>query len=131
MDTPTQPVDRAAGEEPAPSRFIQCRVPSALYEGMRLQGFLTRRSMNSIALAAVAAYRAEVEAGRIVPERGAPERGEIVKFNLRVGDDLHEWLRTTAFYARTSINALGVAALALAHAAQAVSPASIAVTTGA
>jgi len=121
MNTPTQtpPVDRAASAEPAPSHFIQCRVPTALYEWIRLQGFLTRRSMNSIALAAVAAYRAEVEAARIAPERGAPERAEIVTYNVRVDDDLHAWLRTTAFYARTSINALAVAALARAHAATA------------
>lgn len=120
MNIPTQtpPVDRAARAEPAPSRFIQCRVPTALYEWMRLQGFLTRRSMNSVALAAVVAYRAEVEAARIAPERGAPERGDVVKYNVRVGDELHEWLRTTAFYARTSINALIVAALTRAHAAQ-------------
>ncbi len=119
MSTPAQPDDHALGTEPAPSRFIQCRVPTELYEWMRLQGFLTRRSMNSIALAAVAAYRAEVEAGQSAPERGAPERGEAVKYNVRVGDELHEWLRTTAFYARTSINALVVAALTRAHAAQA------------
>ncbi len=118
MSTPAQPDDHTIGTEPAPSRFIQCRVPTALYEGMRLQGFLTRRSMNSIALAAVAAYRAEVEAGRSAPERGVPARGEMVKYNVRVDDELHEWLRTTAFYARTSINALIVAALARAHAAQ-------------
>jgi len=38
MDTQTHtlPVDRATGEESAPSRFIQCRVPVALYEWMRL-----------------------------------------------------------------------------------------------
>ncbi len=131
MDVRTQPVDRAAGKEPARARFIQCRVPATLYEWMRLQAFLTRRSMSSIVLAAVAAYRIEVEAGRIVPERGAPERGEIVAYNMRVGDDLYKWLRTTAFDARTSINALAVAALALAHATQAVSPAPFAVATGA
>ncbi len=45
-----------------------------------------------------------------------PARGELVKYNVRVGDDLHEWLRTTAFHARTSINALVVAALTRAHA---------------
>jgi len=116
MSTPAQPDDHAADETSAASRFIQCRVPTELYEWMRLQGFLTRRSMNSIALATVAAYRAEVEAGRIVPERGAPERGEMVTYNVRIDDDLHEWLRTTAFYARTSINALVVAALTRAHA---------------
>jgi len=119
MDTLTPPDDHAADISSAASHFIQCRVPTELYEWMRLQRFLTRRSMNSIALAAVAAYRAEVEAARIAPERGAPERAEIVKYNVRVDDDLHAWLRTTAFYARTSINALAVAALARAHAATA------------
>ncbi len=118
MSTPAQPDDHAADSSSAASRFIQCRVPTALYEWMRLQGFQTRRSMNSIALAAVAAYRAEVEAARIAPERGAPERGAVVKYNVQVGDKLHEWLRTTAFYARTSINALVVAALTRAHAVQ-------------
>jgi len=90
MSTPAQPDDHAADETSAASRFIQCRVPTALYEWMRLQGFLTRRSMNSIALAAVAAYRAEVEAARIAPERGAPARGEVVKYNVRVDDEVHE-----------------------------------------
>ncbi len=116
MSTPAQPDDHAADSSSAASRFIQCRIPAALYEWMRRQGFLARRSMNSIALAAVAAYRAEVEAARIAPERGAPARGETVTYNVRVGDALHEWLRTTAFYARTSINALVVAALTRAHA---------------
>lgn len=102
-------------EQLTPPRFIQCRVPADLYERMRLQAFLTRRSMNSIALAAVAAYRNEVEAGRIVLERGAPVQGETVKYNVRVGDDLYEWLRTTAFHARLSINALIVASLARSH----------------
>ena len=118
MNTPTRtpPLDRAASAEPAPSRFIQCRVPTALYEWMRLQGFLTRRSMSSVTRTAIAAYRAEVEAGRSPPERAAPERGDVVKYTVRVDDELHEWLRTTAFYARTSINVLAGAALAHAHA---------------
>jgi len=119
MDTATPPDDHAADVSAAAARFIQCRILADLYEWMRLQGFQTRRSMNSIALAAVAAYRAEVEAAQIAPEPGAPERGEMVKYNVRVGDDLHAWLRTTAFDARTSINALAVAALARAHAATA------------
>ncbi len=114
MDTATPPDDHAADVSAAAARFIQCRIPADLYEWMRLQGFQTRHSMNSIALAAVAASRAEV----VAPEPGAPERGTVVKYNVRVGDELHEWLRTTAFDARTSINALVVAALARAHAAQ-------------
>ncbi len=118
MSTPAQPDDYAADSSSAAARFIQCRIPTALYEWMRRQGFLTRRSMNSSALAGVTAYRAEVEAGRIAPERGAPARGEVVTYNVRVGDDLHAWLRTTAFDARTSINALVVAALTRAHAGQ-------------
>ncbi len=118
MSTPAQPDDHTVDVASVASRFIQCRVPTELYEWMRRQGFLTRRSMNSIALAGVTAYRAEVEAARIAPERGAPARGEMVKYNLRVGDELHAWLRTTAFDARTSINALVVAALTRAHAVQ-------------
>jgi len=74
------------------------------------------RALSSIVRAAVTAYRTEVEAGRIVPEHDAPECGEIVAYNVRVGDDLYQWLRVTAFDARTSINALGIAALARAHA---------------
>jgi len=106
-----------ADEQSAAPRFVQCRVPADLYEWMRLQGFLTRRSMNSIALEAVAAYRIEVEAGRVALERGALIQGETMKYNVRLGDDLYEWLRTAAFHAHLSINALVVAALARAHAA--------------
>ncbi len=113
--TPTPPVDCAASTEPVPSRFIQCCVPTELYEWLRLQGFLTRRGMSSVARTAIAAYRAEVEAGRIAPERGMPVRGDVVKYTVRVDDELHAWLRTTAFYARTSITVLAGAALAHAQ----------------
>ncbi len=118
---PPSDQDTTTGERPHAS-FIQCRLPTELYEWMRLQGFLSRRSMNSIAVASIDDYRAEVEAGRIAPERGVRGGtrgdGEMVKYNVQVKDDLREWLRTTAFHARTSINALLVAALARAHAAQ-------------
>ena len=39
----------------------------------------------------------------------------MVKYNVRVDNNLYEWLRTTAFYARVSINALLVAALIRYH----------------
>ncbi len=104
-------------DDAAAAHFIQCRIPSALYEWLRLEGFRARRSMTSIILASVMAYHAEAEAGRIVPQRGAPACGEIVKFNLRIDDALYEWLRTTAFDARAPINDLIIAALARSHAA--------------
>ena len=92
-------------------RFIQSRLPTELYEWLRLRAFLLRQSMNSIVLEAVADYRTAVEAGAVTPTKGAPERDAIVKYNVRVDEDLYEWLRTTAFFARVSINTLLIAAL--------------------
>jgi hypothetical protein len=92
-------------------RFIQSRLPTDLYEWLRLRAFLLRQSMNSIVLEAVADYRTTVEAGEVTPTKGAPERDAIVKYNVRVDEDLYEWLRTTAFFARVSINTLLIAAL--------------------
>ena len=93
-------------------RFIQSRLPTGVYEWLRLRAFLLRQSMNSIVLEAVGAYRVAVEAGEVTPskESGA-EHDTAVKYNVRVDDDLYEWLRTTAFYARVSINILLIAAL--------------------
>ena len=93
-------------------RFIQSRLPTGLYEWLRLRAFLLRQSMNSIVLESVSAYRAAVEAGEVTPakESGA-EHDTVVKYNVRVDDDLYEWLRTTAFYARVSINTLLIASL--------------------
>ena len=93
-------------------RFIQSRLPTGLYEWLRLRAFLLRQSMNSIVLESVVAYRAAVEAGEVTPtkESGA-EHDTVVKYNVRVDDDLYEWLRTTAFYARVSINTLLIASL--------------------
>jgi len=71
--------------------------------------------MNSIALAVITAYRVEVEAGHATPKGRARVGSETVKYSVRVDHDLYEWLRTTAFHARTSINALVVAALTRAH----------------
>lgn len=94
-------------------RFIQSRLPTDSYEWLRLRGFLLRQSMNSIVLEAVAAYRAGVEAGEIRPSKEGLDYDSVVKYNVRVDEELYEWLRTTAFYARVSINALLVAALML------------------
>ncbi len=63
-------------------------------------------------------YRAEVDAGRTTVKGRVSRNGEIAVYNIRLDDDSYEWLRRTAFEARTSINALVVAALARAHAAQ-------------
>jgi len=100
------------------TRFIQCRLPAELYEWMRLRGFLLRKSMNSIVLTAVSEYRETIESGQVAPsadQRGAS--GDTVKYNVRVDDDLYEWLRTTAFYACLSINTLVATSLVRYHAA--------------
>lgn len=95
-------------------RFIQSRLPTSIYEWLRLRGFLLRQSMNSIVLEAAGEYRAAIDAGRIVPSKDSgAEPDTVVKYNVRVEDELYEWLRTTAFYARVSINSLLVAALVL------------------
>jgi len=96
------------------AHVVLCRLPVALYEWMRLQAFQERRRMNSIALAAITVYRAELEAGRIMMDR-RPREGETVQYNLYIGDDLGGWLRTTALHAHTSINAMVIAALIHAH----------------
>ena len=94
-------------------RFIQTRLPTDSYEWLRLRGFLLRQSMNSIVLEAVEGYRRAVDAGHIRPSKEGLDYDSVVKYNVRVDNDLYEWLRTTAFYARVSINALIVAALLL------------------
>jgi len=75
--------------------------------------------MNSVALAAIRAYQAEVDAGRTTVTVRASREGETTIGTIRLTDDRYDWLRTTAFYARTSINALVVAALTRAQAVQA------------
>ena len=95
------------------TRFIQSRLPNELYEWLRLRGFLLRQSMNSIVLEAAEEYRRAVEAGETTPSKDASaDHSTVVKYNVRVNDDLYEWLRTTAFYARLSINTLLISALA-------------------
>ncbi len=124
MTTPTAPAQHAAAApcvEPLP-RFIQCRSPAARYEWLRRHALHTRRSINSVVLEAVVAYRADPDASGGVPGPGQPMRdGERqVMYNVRLDDDLYTWLRTTAFSARVSINSLIGAALACASADQAV-----------
>jgi len=92
-------------------RFIQSRLPTELYEWLRLRGFLLRRSMNSIVLEAITEYRRAVDAGDVTPSKDGIARDETIKYNVRVDDDLYEWLRTNAFYARLSINVIFVSAL--------------------
>ncbi|MCA1599314.1 MAG: hypothetical protein LC769_09935 [Chloroflexi bacterium] len=92
-------------------RFIQARLPNDLYEWLRTRGFLMRRSMNSIVLEAIADYRVAVDAKEIVLSKDGSARDETIKYNVRVDDDLYEWLRSNAFYARLSINAIFVSAL--------------------
>ncbi len=116
---PIAPTNRGAAEELGRGRFIQCRLPADLYEWMRLRGFLSRRSMNSIVLESVAAYRANLDATGGAPGQATLDGGPQVKYNVRLDNDTYEWLRTTAFYARVSINSMICAALAQEHAAQA------------
>ena len=116
MNTIAPTNQRGPDEEPGRGRFIQCRLPADLYEWMRLRGFLARRSMNSIVLEAVAAYR---DATGGAPGQATFDGGPQVKYNVRLDNDTYEWLRTTAFYARVSINSMICAALAREHAAQA------------
>src|SRR2546423_1093310 len=92
-------------------RFIQSRLPTDLYEWLRLRAFLLRQSMNSIVLEARADYRSVGGAGEVTPTKGGPERDAIVKYNVRVEEGLYEWLRNTAFFARVSINTRLIAAL--------------------
>ena len=99
--------DKKAGR----MRFIQARLPTELYEWLRLRGFLLRRSMNSIVLDAIDEYRAAMDAGEVAPSKAVVVREETIKYNVRVDDALYEWLRTHAFYARLSINVLFVSAL--------------------
>ncbi len=95
------------------TRFIQSRLPTDLYEWLRLRGFLLRQSMNSVVLEAIGEYRDAVEAGQAAPSKDGLGHEETIKYNVRVDDNLYEWLRTTAFYARISINVLFVRALML------------------
>lgn len=93
-------------------RFIQSRLPTDLYEWLRLHGFLLRQSMNSIVIEAGNDYRRAIDSGTLMPAKTeGGDQDSAVKYNVRVEEDLYEWLRTTAFYARLSINTLLINAL--------------------
>jgi predicted HicB family RNase H-like nuclease len=94
------------------TRFMQCRLPVALYEWLRLRAFVGRTSMNSIVLQAIQELQADVpdvEAPMALPVIQGTSGG--VKFNVRLSELTYEWLRTKAFNSRGSINQLLVAAL--------------------
>ncbi len=117
---PTQILpEHAADRDGAREYALQCRMPTDVYEWIRLQRFLTRRSMRSIVREALASYRTEVEAGRLVPEPGRATMAETTTYTIRLSGESYEWLRITAFHTRCSINALLGDALIRFHAAQA------------
>ncbi len=102
---------------PAPSHVIQCRLPTDLFEWLRLRAFQDRRGMNSLGLTALADYRTALAAGAVTLDKESRDGADSTKFNLRVADDLYEWLRATAFYARVSMNTVVAAALRHSYAA--------------
>ena len=104
--------DRLPTDAPAPpGHVLKCCLPVEAYEWLRLTAFQERRRMNSVALAALSAYQAEVDAGRTTVTVRASREGETTIGTIRLADGRYDWLRTTAFYARTSITALVVGAL--------------------
>ncbi len=119
ITAPTPPAHDAAVGDGACAHVLQCRLPPPLYAWLRLQAVQTRPPMNRIVLAAVGAYRAEREAGRTMREGRVAGGGATAPSNVRLDAERYDWLRTTAFATRSSINALVVAALARAHADQA------------
>ena len=91
---------------------MQCRLPVALYEWLRLRAFVGRTSMNSIVLQAIVELQAEspdMEIPLSLPVIQGTSGG--VKFNIRLSEDTYEWLRTKAFISRGSINQILISAL--------------------
>lgn len=99
------------------SHVIQCRLPIDLYEWLRLRAFQGRRSMNSVTFAALADYRAAFAAGEVALGKEPDDGADTTKYTVRAADDLYEWLRETAFYARVSMNSVVVVALRRSRAA--------------
>ena len=101
---------REQGETSA--RFMQCRLPSELYEWLRYRAFINRASMNSIVLEAIADLQAEAKTNVPLTLLVTPGTSGGVKFNVRLREETYEWLRTVAFDCRGSINQLLIGALA-------------------
>lgn len=66
--------------------------------------------MNSLGLTALTNYRTTFADDDAVPGKETDDGADTTKYNLRVADDLYEWLRAMAFYARVSMNSVVVAA---------------------
>jgi len=116
MTTPMPPDPEATVGEGRRVHVVPSRLRVEVHEWLHLKAFQERRTMNNISLAAISVYRAEWEAGRTTLKGRASVDGEIVVYNVHLDNDTYAWLRTTARHARSSINALLVAALTRAHA---------------
>ena len=109
--------DSAQSQDQQPrngTRFMQCRLPVASYEWLRLRAFVNRTSMNSIVLEAIAGLQREtpdLDTPLTLPMISGTSAG--IKFNVRLEGATYEWLRTKAFTSRGSINQLLIAALDL------------------
>ena len=107
--------DAVGQDEQAPiagTRFMQCRLPVALYEWLRLCAFVGRSSMNSIVLKAIEDLQSESpDVDAPLPLLVTQGTSGGVKFNVRLSEPVYEWLRTKAFKSRGSINQLLIAAL--------------------
>ena len=106
-----EPADQS---QVAGTRFMQCRLPVALYEWLRLRAFVGRTSMNSIVLDAIEEMKAASEAAPPPPPAPREKQGGTsagIKFNVRLTEATYEWLRTRAFHSRGSINQLLIGAL--------------------
>jgi predicted HicB family RNase H-like nuclease len=104
-------------------RFMQCRLPTAQYEWLRSRAFHQSASMNSIVLQAIESLQetAGDTAGPLELPSAPGASGSMsvnngrsggVKFNVRLSNEMYEWLRAKAFHSRASINQLTIAALA-------------------
>jgi hypothetical protein len=97
------------------ARFMQCRLPMEQYEWLRYGAFINRVSMNSIVLEAIGELQAEVKTKAKAAVAAAPNGAGSLgfkKFNVRLSEEMYEWLRTVAFECRSSINQLLIGAIA-------------------
>jgi hypothetical protein len=94
------------------TRFMQCHLPVALYEWLRLSAFVGRTTMNSILLQAITELQtASPDEATPVDLPGTSGASSGVQFNVRLSDAVYEWLRTKAFRSHGSINRLLITAL--------------------